>query len=152
MGNESKARRICAGLFLVYGLVMVYLLFLQRTPPPISLKMHIEFSTNLIPLKTIRQQLRLLEGGAFVRFAFVNLVGNVVMFIPMGLLPGIWEKQRKFGRYVLTVALVIASIEVLQLLTMLGSADIDDWLLNVLGAVIGFELWRTVGKVFHLYQ
>lgn len=152
MERNNKARRICAGLFLVYGLVMVYLLFLQRTPPPMPLRMYIEISTNLIPFKTIRQQLRLLEGGAFVRFAFVNLVGNVVMFIPMGLLPGIWEKQRKFGRYVLTVALVIALIEVLQLLTMLGSADIDDWLLNVLGAVIGFELWRTVGRIFRLYQ
>ena len=152
MERDNKARRICAGLFLVYGLIMVYLLFLQRTPPSISLKLHIELSTNLIPFKTIFQQLHLLEGGAFVRFAFINLVGNVVMFIPMGLLPGIWEKQRKFGRYVLTVALVIALIEALQLLTRLGSADIDDWLLNMLGSVIGFEIWRTAGKIFRLYQ
>ena len=145
MERNNKARRICAGLFLVYGLVMVYLLFLQRTPSDYAVY-------NYIPLHTIRQQLRLLEGGAFVRFAFINLVGNVVMFIPMGLLPGIWEKQRKFGWYVLTVALVIALIEALQLLTRLGSADIDDWLLNMLGAVVGFEFWRTVGRIFRLYQ
>ena len=147
-----KARRICAGLLLVYGLLMVYLLFLQRTPQLVPLELYIEFSTNLIPLNTIRQQLHLLEGGAFVRFAFINLVGNVVMFIPMGLLPGIWEKQRKFGWYVLTVALIIALVEILQLLTRLGSADIDDWLLNMLGSVIGFEIWRTAGKIFRLYQ
>ena len=72
-----KARRICAGLLLVYGLLMVYLLFLQRTPQLVPLELYIEFSTNLIPLNTIRQQLHLLEGGAFVRFAFINLVGNV---------------------------------------------------------------------------
>ena len=152
MERDNKARRVCAGLFLAYAMVMVYLLFLQRTPQPLPLKLYIELSTNLTPFKTIRQQIRLLEGGALVRFAFVNLVGNVVMFVPMGLLPGIWEKQRKFGWYVLTVALVIALIEALQLLTRLGSADIDDWLLNMLGAVIGFEIWRTAGKIFRLYQ
>ena len=152
MERDNKARRVCAGLFLAYAMVMVYLLFLQRTPQPLPLKLYIELSTNLTPFKTIRQQIRLLEGGALVRFAFVNLVGNVVMFVPMGLLPGIWEKQRKFGWYVLTVALVIALIEALQLLTRLGSADIDDWLLNMLGSVIGFEIWRTAGKIFRLYQ
>ena len=90
MERENKARRVCAGLFLAYAMVMVYLLFLQRTPQPLPLKLYIELSTNLTPFKTIRQQIRLLEGGALVRFAFVNLVGNVVMFVPMGLLPAVW--------------------------------------------------------------
>ena len=152
MARETKARRICAGLLLVYAAVMVYLLFLQRSPQPLPMKMYIEMSTNLIPLKTIRQQLRLLEGGAFVRFAFVNLVGNVIMFLPLGLLPGIWKKQRKFGWYLLTVAAVVALVEAVQLVTRLGSADIDDWLLNMLGAVVGFEIWRTIGKICRLYQ
>lgn len=152
MERENKARRVCAGLFLAYAMVMVYLLFLQRTPQPLPLKLYIELSTNLTPFKTIRQQIRLLEGGALVRFAFINLVGNVVMFVPMGLLPAVWKKQRRFGWYVLTVAVSVALIEVMQILTRLGSADIDDWLLNMLGAVIGFEIWRTVGRIFRLYQ
>ena len=145
MEKENKARRVCVGLFLIYVPVMVYLLFLQRTPSK-------EAAYNLIPLDTIRQQLRLLQGGAFVRFAFTNLVGNVVMFLPLGLLPGIWRKQRRFGWYILTVALVVALIELAQFVTRLGSADIDDWLLNLLGAGIGFEIWRTIGKIFRLYQ
>ena len=149
MERENKARRVCAGLFLAYAMVMVYLLFLQRTPQPLPLKLYIELSTNLTPFKTIRQQIRLLEGGALVRFAFVNLVGNVVMFVPMGLLPAVWKKQRRFGWYVLTVAVSVALIEVMQILTRLGSADIDDWLLNVLGAVIGFEIRRTIERMVH---
>lgn len=139
MEREQKARRICAGLFLIYMLVMVYLLFLQRTPSA-------EAAYNLHPLHTIRHQLRLLAGGAFVRFAYVNLVGNVIMFLPLGLLPGIWKRQRKPGWYALTTALGIAAVEAAQYLTRLGSADIDDWILNMVGALMGFEFWRTVSK------
>lgn len=145
MMREPMARRIFAGLLFAYTLIMVYLLFLQRTPSDHA-------SYNYIPLDTIRHQIGLLHTGAFARFAFINLAGNVVMFIPLGLLPGVWEKQRRFGIYLLTVALAIALVELLQLLTMLGSADIDDWLLNMIGAVIGFEIWRTIGRFFRLYK
>ena len=145
MEREQKARRICAGLFLAYGLMMMYLLFLQRTPSA-------EGAYNLIPLYTIRHQLRLLSGGAFVQFAYVNLVGNVVMFLPLGLLPAIWKRQRKPGWYLLTTALSIAAIEAAQFLTRLGSADVDDWILNMAGAIMGFEFWRTIGKRYRLYQ
>ena len=48
MEREMKARRICAGLLLVYGLLMVYLLFLQRTPQLVPLELYIEFSTHKV--------------------------------------------------------------------------------------------------------
>ena len=83
---------------------------------------------------------------ALARFAFVNLAGNVVMFVPLGLLPAIWQKQRSFGWYALTAAVTILLVEVIQLLTTLGSADVDDWIFNMLGAGIGFGIWKTTWK------
>ena len=145
MDREHKARRICAGLLLLYGLVMVYLLFLQRMPAE-------NRAYNLQPFHTIGQQLRLLRGGAFVRFAFINLAGNVIMFVPMGLMAAVWQKQRHFGRYLLTAAAIIFVVEGLQFLTRLGAADVDDWLLNMLGAVIGFEVWRTIAGFLRLKE
>ena len=139
MERDNKARRVCAGLFLAYAMVMVYLLFLQRTPQPLPLKLYIELSTNLTPFKTIRQQIRLLEGGALVRFAFVNLVGNVVMFVPLGFfIPCAVRGARTFIRSMLYSMLTITSVEVIQLVTLLGSLDVDDLLLNLIGAAIGY--------------
>lgn len=146
MEKHNNARRVCAGLFVAYVLVMVYLLFLQREPSNTQ-------AYNLIPFQTIRQMVRLLDSRpALAQFAFVNLVGNVVMFVPLGLLPVIWKKQQKFGWYVLTVAVTILLVEVVQLFTTLGSADIDDWIFNMIGALMGFGIWRTIGKIFRLYQ
>ena len=153
MNQKNNARRICAGLFLVYGLIMIYLLFLQRTPSWDRYWDVVSQSYNLQPMKTVSQMMGLLHSRpALARFAIINLIGNVVMFIPLGLLPAIWQRQRKFGWYALTVSIVILLIELLQLFTTLGSADVDDFLFNLLGALIGFGIWRTVCSICRLNQ
>lgn len=71
-----------------------------------------------------------------------NIVGNAIL-LPMGiLLPLLWTKFRKIGRVTLFAFLFSLGIETLQLLfTLLGNIgrafDVDDILLNTLGAFIG---------------
>ena len=138
MKNHNLARCVCAGLFLAYLGMMVYLLFLQRTPSELP-------GYNLVPFRTIRQMVFLMEHNRqYARFAFVNLFGNILMFVPLGLLPMIWKKQRKFVWYVLTVGVLIFLVDWLQYWTALGSADIDDWLCNMLGAAFGVLSWKTI--------
>ena len=138
MENNNDVRRICAGLFFAYVGLMVYLLFLQRTPSE-------TLGYNLVPFKTIRQMMFLMEHNReYARFACINLFGNVLLFVPLGLLPIIWKKQRKFGCYVLTVSILVFFAEWLQYRTALGTADVDDWLCNLLGAGIGFLIWKII--------
>lgn len=134
-------RRLRIALFFLYALAMLWLLLLRRTPRPISLEEAARSTTNLIPFATIRQQLRLL-GGPWSRFAVTNLAGNVLLFIPLGLLPALGRKPRRSGWYLLAAALLIAAVEAAQLLLRVGSADIDDWLLNMLGVLLGYALWK----------
>ena len=69
----------------------------------------------------------------------VNLGGNVLLFIPAGvLLPKLWPKQRNFFRFFATCTGIMFFIEVLQLFTLLGSFDIDDLILNLAGMTLGF--------------
>lgn len=103
---------------------------------------------NLQPLKTIRLYLELIRGsnGYLVRHAFVNLVGNVVMFIPVGyLLPRIWKRLRGFFKMLLITTGLVLLVEILQYYTGLGSCDIDDLILNIPGAMIGYILWKWTG-------
>ena len=72
---------------------------------------------------------------------FINIVGNIVMFIPLGfLVPLLDRRHDSFGRIALLGLICSAAIESLQYLTASRSADIDDLMLNTLGAVIGHGL------------
>ena len=67
---------------------------------------------------------------------------NVVLFLPLGfLLPLLWPKQAKLWKILLTGVAFSLLIELSQLLNIRNS-DIDDLLLNTLGAVVGFALYR----------
>lgn len=130
-------------LFVVYLGAMVWLLFGQRWGG--------EFyrSVNLTPLVTIRLYWRLLhsENAYLVRHAFVNLLGNVVMFIPLGFFqPWLSRRLRTWYKTLASTMVLILLVEAVQYLTRLGSCDIDDLILNIVGAVIGYTLWRITNR------
>lgn len=77
--------------------------------------------------------------------SFENLAGNVVAFVPFGFfLPQVIRRGKSFGVLLLNVLVFVAGIEVFQLLSAFGAFDVDDILLNCLGAVIGWLLFVTI--------
>lgn len=77
----------------------------------------------------------------------VAYVLNVVLFVPLGLLvPIIWKKMNKLSNLLATGFLFTILIEASQLLNN-RRTDIDDILLNVLGAVVGFGLFRLFDEI-----
>ena len=146
-GNKNGGALIRI-IFLVYAAVMLWLLFGQRIGEE-GITVHFGISgenLNLVPLKTVRLYLWLLQNStneALLRHAIINLVGNVVLFIPMGwFLPYIWVNLRGFFKTALAVLLLISAVEIVQYFTQLGSCDIDDLILNLVGALIGYLLWK----------
>lgn len=77
----------------------------------------------------------------------VAYVLNIVLFVPLGLLaPMIWQKLDRLPN-ILGVGLGFTLlIEISQLLNF-RSTDIDDVILNVLGAAVGFGLYKLWDKV-----
>lgn len=76
-------------------------------------------------------------------FAFRNLLGNVAMFVPLGFcVPWIWQRWRKFWRHLCLMTGIILLVELSQFVLCLGTCDVDDLLLNVLGTSLGFVLWK----------
>lgn len=72
-----------------------------------------------------------------------NLCGNLLLFMPMGLyMPLFIKKLLKLRAYTCFMAILIFGIETVQLLANLGSFDIDDFILNLTGALIGFAIFN----------
>jgi len=96
---------------------------------------------NLIPFRTIAMYLR---GHAL---ALMNLMGNTILFIPLGLLPPlIWKKWRRFGTMLPFSLMLPLFIEFVQ--HFIGrSSDIDDLILNALGILLGYALWLLCVRV-----
>lgn len=81
-------------------------------------------------------------------FDVIAYLLNVALFLPLGfLLPLIWPENDRFGRALLFGVALSLLIELSQLLNI-RSTDIDDLLLNTLGALLGFLLFRLYRFVF----
>ena len=52
--------------------------------------------------------------------------------------------MRNFFWFLLTCTAAIVLVELVQLLSLLGSCDIDDLILNLLGMIIGFLLFTVI--------
>lgn len=147
---NKKQTQIAGVLFFVYALLMLWLLFGQRMGHTSNATywQRLIANLNLQPLDTVRRYLWVLRNSQdpdLLRHAVVNLVGNVVMFLPLGnLTPSIWGKMQKFRWHFLYMVLIILAIEVLQLFTLLGSCDVDDLILNLVGTTLGYIFWKIV--------
>ena len=138
-------------LFGLYCAAMLYLLF-ARTEASGDLS-HWEqmcLRINLVPFRTIRRQfLRLfdLDKAWQVHHSVINLAGNVVLFAPMGIfLPKLFPALNRLWKVLAVTALTITAVELTQVLTLLGRCDIDDLILNTLGAALGYGLYKWMQK------
>lgn len=98
-------------------------------------------TVNLAPFRDIKT---VLQGGNG-QLILLNIVGNVVMFVPVGLLLGLLLR-RPIVSVGLTWLLSIA-IELIQFAAQ-RAADIDDVMLNGVGAVIGVFFAFAVLRAF----
>ncbi|EJS60502.1 VanZ family protein [Bacillus cereus] len=152
------------GLFLPYSFVLLFKLLLGR--PAVyfdSLKYFFETGDwhsihggliNLVPFRsTIRY---LTEFDSYnLDIVLMNTLGNVIIFIPFGFLLPLLFKQINNVKMASKIFIkFILLIESLQLLTFSGIFDIDDIILNMLGALIGYgsfvgmkHIWERIKSV-----
>ncbi len=81
------------------------------------------------------------------RLFYRNIIGNIIMFIPFGFFTSYYLKlERKTFVFFLSVIVSIV-IELIQL--NIGRAfDIDDILLNIVGSMLGYFLYRIIDRIF----
>ena len=103
---------------------------------------YVESSVNLIPFKTIIGYTKdiftsLLDTSTI----FANLLGNLVCMMPFALfIPMLFKKINNTKKFLITILCITLGIELIQFITFSGSCDIDDIILNTLGAFIMYKI------------
>jgi len=156
--TRARRRTISSRLFGVFYGAWVFsmpLLPFEVAPPGsgVGLDPYWRESVNLVPLRTIRLYLESDLG----RVAWENLLGNLLLLVPLGALgPWAWRKLDRWGRVLGTGLCVSLGIEALQFskrfidaLQTTRSVDIDDVILNTAGVALGYALFvvvRAIGR------
>ena len=98
---------------------------------------------NGIPFHTIAIYWHNLGSWFWMR----NALGNIGLLLPLGLLgPIALPALDRWWRIALLALAYSAAIEISQLWIPDRSADIDDVIVNVVGALLGFAMWRVVRR------
>lgn len=135
--SNKKIINMVKVLFIIYCLVLIYILLM-----PNSYRYRMSSRViNIIPFHTIIDYLiRLSQHGINTRFVIQNFSVNLILFLPMGMsLPVIFKnKINNFWKFLITSSIIITAVEIIQFITRIGSADIDDVILNLIGACVGY--------------
>lgn len=100
-----------------------------------------EYSYNLVPFLTIYEFVQM--DASLWKAQIINLIGNIVVFVPFGLFFPVLLKWRFWRQGALFLGM-IAVLETVQLLTRRGTFDVDDFMLNSVGFVLGFQLYAAI--------
>ena len=138
--TKRKIRFLSVLLFILYVLLLVYFLFFSEEYGRVTAEERM-YRYNLIPFVEIRRfWIYRKQLGVFA--VFTNIFGNVIGFIPYGfILPVIAHKCRR-GTFIITSGFALSLlVETVQLFARVGCFDVDDLILNTLGAAIGYLLF-----------
>ena len=128
------------GVMFLYALILFFLLFKKKSVGSFQ-------TINLIPFRTIIDYL--FNEDVIVRsFAFSNIMGNIAIFIPLGIyIPLLINKKSIFTNSAI-VALISLCVEIVQYILAIGTADVDDIILNTIGGLLGILIFKLVYLIF----
>lgn len=117
--------------FIIYILLLYYIVTFQDN----------NYGTNnFVPFKEIFRY------DVNSRLFLKNVIGNVLLFVPFGIFVTYYVKNDKVYQTLFLSILVSCSIEFAQ--SVIGrTADIDDVILNTIGGIIGYIIFKFGGKL-----
>lgn len=105
-----------------------------------------DYHYNLVLFKEIRRFWEYRhQVGMFAMFT--NLFGNVIIFVPFGFFLPMASRYRSFFSTVFYSFGLSLCVETFQLVTKVGSFDVDDLLLNTIGGLVGYVVFSICAVV-----
>jgi glycopeptide antibiotics resistance protein len=126
-------------LFALYLILLFYLLFFSEKLGRTVVTE--QYRYNLTLFREIRRYYNLRNSEP--KMFLLNIFGNVAAFVPFGyLVPKLKQRSTSFFFTALFSFELSLCVELLQLVFKLGCFDVDDLLLNTLGGMLGYLIYR----------
>ena len=108
-----------------------------------------EAPPNFVPFRTI---IPYLFGHKGLIIAGINIVGNIILLVPIGFLVPFFLKEMNWKKAVLFAVFSGLFIEGLQTMLHVGIFDIDDVILNGIGFMMGYWKFLIFPTVWNLLR
>ena len=148
--NKQKQKQIVLTITMAYTAIMVYWMLLG-----FGRITYTDYQFNFIPFKAIRSFFEIYTGYAKempdiakneLWYFAVNIFGNIGVFIPFGVLLTILFNG-SYKKALLVFEVGILTLETTQLISRRGVFDVDDFLLNTIGFLMGYAMIRAYEKI-----
>jgi glycopeptide antibiotics resistance protein len=130
MTTQRTVALLSISVYVLFLFDLALLQFPSSNPPP-----------NFIPLHSMIADW---TGGG--REFVINFVGNIVAFMPIGLMPPLARSRQTTAWHVALFSLSLSAIiEVGQYASGRRVADVDDLMLNTVGGLLGYYAFLVIG-------
>lgn len=141
---RKKHRIVSRFLFTLYSAFLIYFLIFSdwygRTGVMQEYHYNLELFREIKRFWTHREQLGFLVTAT-------NLLGNIFIFVPFGFFMALASKKRSLIVTTFFSCMLSLTVEIFQLISRVGSFDVDDLLLNTIGGILGYVVYIIMEKV-----
>ncbi len=135
--NHREKFHLYKELSKLISIIYIWLLFTLLT----FTDLNVNSGINIIPFSEILRY----EIGT--KMFYYNVIGNIIIFIPFGYLISSYINPKRIWGIIITSLGTSSIVEFVQL--QIGrSFDIDDIILNIVGAIIGYLLYKLLHNLY----
>jgi glycopeptide antibiotics resistance protein len=141
--NKHYIKRLSIGAFTIYIIALLKITVFRS-----GISLDNLFINGTVIAKPFTSYIEMILDNKWYQFIYL-FVGNIIWFVPFGvLLPLITKIKISFFRMGLYGLMLSLTIEVSQFIFGTGISEIDDLILNTLGAIVGYTVYKII---IHFY-
>lgn len=142
--KAKRTRCLAACALIAYSAILIKFVVFKAIP---TIRMgHLRFKfagphtgpANLVPFKTIVPQL-IGQGNHLINM--VNLIGNIIPFMPIGLLAPLVFRSISWQKALVLGVVTGLTFEVMEVIFRVGIFDVDDVIANAFGVMFGYGVF-----------
>ncbi|WML44608.1 glycopeptide resistance protein VanZ-A [Neobacillus sp. PS3-40] len=127
---------VSRGLLALYLVILIWLVLFKLQYNILSVFNYHQRSLNLIPF----------AAPSIVNGSFSEMIDNVIIFIPLGLLLNVnFKKVGILPKFAFILVLSL-TFELIQFIFAIGATDITDIITNTVGGFFGLKLYGLINK------